>query len=69
MFYNSRKSIPLRITLEEMGHPQPPTNITIDNSMAHRLTQGTMIPKKSKAMDMRFHWIKCQEAQDYLLYL
>ena len=55
MFYNSRKAIPLLITLEEMGHPQPPTNITVDNSTEHRLTQETMITKKFKAMDMRFH--------------
>ena len=54
MFYNSREAIPLRITLEEMGHPQPQTPVTVDNSTAHGLTQGTMIPKKSKAMDMRF---------------
>ena len=58
MLYNYRKAIPMKITLEEMGHPQPPTNVSVDNSTAHGLTQGTMIPKKSKAMDMRFHWLK-----------
>ena len=60
MFNNYLKVIPLRITLEEMGHPQSPTNVTVNNSTAHGLTQGTIIPKKSKAMDMRFHWLKCQ---------
>ena len=69
MFYNCREAIPLRITLEEMGHPQPPTNITVYNSMVHGLTQGTMIPKKPKSMDMRFHCIKCREAQGHLRYL
>ena len=60
MFYNPREAITLRIILEEMGHPKPPTNVTINNSTAHGLTQGTMIQKKSEAMDMRFHWIKCR---------
>ena len=69
MFYNSREAINLCITLVEMVHPQPPTNITVDNSTAHRLTQGTMIPKKSKAMDMCFHCLKCREAQGHLRYL
>ena len=69
MFYNSCKAIPLRITLEEMRHPQPPTNVTVDNSTARGLTQGTMITEKFKVMDMRFHWLKCQEAQGCLRYL
>ena len=63
MFYNSREALPLRVTLEEMGHPQLATPITVDNSTAHGLTEGSMIPKRSKAMDMRFHWLSCREAQ------
>ena len=46
MFYNSREAIPLRVVLEEMGHHQSQTPITVDNSTAHGLTQGTMAPKK-----------------------
>ena len=45
MFYNSREAITLNIALEQVGHRQPPTNVTVGNSMAHGLTQGTMIPK------------------------
>ena len=58
LFYNAWEAVPLRIMLEEMGHPQPKTPLITDNSTAHGLTQGTMIPKRSKAMDMRFHWLK-----------
>ena len=68
MFYSYPEAITLRITLEEMGQPQLPTNVTVDNSTAHGLTQGTMIPKKSKATDIRFHWLKCREAQGHLHY-
>eukprot|EP00957_Ditylum_brightwellii_P150187 11436515-Ditylum_brightwellii.AAC.1 len=46
-----------------MGHKQPATTIVTDNNTAHGLTQGTMIAKQSKAMDMQFHWLKCRAAQ------
>ena len=48
MFYNPCKAITLPIILEEMGHPQPPTNVTVNNSTAHGITQGTMIQKNLK---------------------
>eukprot|EP00957_Ditylum_brightwellii_P188148 14323719-Ditylum_brightwellii.AAC.1 len=45
LFYNAREVVPLRIMLEEMGHPQPKKPLITDNNTAHGLTQGTMIPK------------------------
>ena len=63
LFYNCKAAVPLRVTLEEMGHRQPKTPFTTDNSTAHGLIQSTMIPKASKSMDMRFHWLKCRMAQ------
>eukprot|EP00957_Ditylum_brightwellii_P085633 6514445-Ditylum_brightwellii.AAC.1 len=42
-----------------MSHKQPETTIVTDNNTVHRFTQGTMIPKQSKAMDMQLHWLKC----------
>ena len=69
MFYSSRESLPLRITLGEMGHPQLATPIKVDNSTAHGLTEGSMIPKHSKAMDMRFHWLCYREAQNQFNFL
>ena len=68
LFYNAREAIPLRITLEELGHPQPRTTITTDNATAVGLTTGKMVPKRSKMMDMRFHWLKCREAQKQFNY-
>jgi hypothetical protein len=32
MFYNSQDGVLMRITLEEMGRPQPPTHIRGDNN-------------------------------------
>eukprot|EP00957_Ditylum_brightwellii_P181863 13854655-Ditylum_brightwellii.AAC.1 len=63
LFYNAREAVPLRITLEKMGHPQPPNPLITNNNTAHKLTTGAMMPKHSKAVDMCFHWLECREAQ------
>ena len=63
LIYNCKAAVPLRVTLEEISHIQPKTPFTTDNSTAHGLIQSTMIPKASKSMDMRFHWLKCIMAQ------
>ena len=63
LFYNCKAAIPLRIALEEMGHPQPATPVITDNTTAEGLIKKTMIPKRSKAYDMRFNWLKCRKAQ------
>ena len=63
LFYNCKAAIPLRISLEEMGHPQPKTPAVTDNTTAHGLIKKTMIPKRAKSYDMRFNFLKCREAQ------
>eukprot|EP00804_Cyclotella_cryptica_P012986 CCRYP_002317-RA/>CCRYP_002317-RA protein AED:0.32 eAED:0.30 QI:0/0/0/1/1/1/3/0/854 len=69
-FYGCKEAIPHRVTLKEMGHPQPgPTPITTNNSTAVGLALDTMIPKASKSMDMRFQWLKCRCAQSLFKHL
>lgn len=63
LFLNCKAAIPLRIALEEMGHPLPKIPAVTDNSSAEGLINKTMIPKRAKARDMRFNWLKCREAQ------
>ena len=63
LFYNCKAATPLRVTLQEMGHPQPKTPVTTDNSTAQGLINKTMIPKAAKSYDMRFNYLKCREAQ------
>ena len=63
LFLNCKAAIPLRIALEELGHPQPKTPVITDNTSAEGLINKTMIPKRAKAHDMRFNWLKCREAQ------
>ena len=63
LFYNCKAAVPLCITLEEMGHRQPNTPVTTNNSTAYGLIHQLLIPKASKSMDVRFHWLKCRVAQ------
>ena len=60
LYINAREVIPLRHLLLEMGHPQPPTPIQTDNSTALGVVNNTIQPKRTKAMDMRFHWLRCR---------
>jgi hypothetical protein len=56
-FQNSQSGAPLRVTLAELGHIQPPTPIRTDNSTAYGILNETIKQKISKAMDMRYHWL------------
>jgi hypothetical protein len=69
IFINAQDAIPIRNTLIELGHPQPPTPIQTDNSTAAGFANDTIKQKRSKAMDMRFYWIKDREQQgQFLIY-
>ena len=57
IFINAQKVVPIRTTLYEMGYPQGPTSIQVENSTAVGITTKEFRQKKSKAMDMRFYWI------------
>ena len=64
LYINAREAIPARIVLEEMKHKQPPTPIQTDNSTACGVVNSNIQPKRTKAMDMRFHWLRDREAQE-----
>ncbi len=64
LFINAKTAVSMQRTLEEMGHPQPRTPIQTDNLTAHALLTNKILPKALKAMDMRFHWLRCRGAQD-----
>ncbi len=59
LYLNAKESVPIRNTLIELGHPQPPdgTPIRTDNSTADGIMNRTVKPKRSKSMDMRFWWL------------
>jgi hypothetical protein len=56
-FHNSQSGAPIRVILTELGHPQPQTPLRTDNSTAFGILNETIKQKRSKAMDMRYHWL------------
>jgi hypothetical protein len=58
VFRNAKAACPIRATLEELGHPQPPTVIVTDNTTAAGIANDSVKQKRSKAIDMRFYWIR-----------
>ena len=58
LFMNAQLAAPLRTTLEELGHPQPPTPMKTDNTTANGIINGTVKQNRSKAIDMRFYWLR-----------
>jgi hypothetical protein len=57
-FINAKDAVPMRTTLHEMGHPQGPTPIQFDNKCATGILTDTVVQRRSKAMDMRFYWLR-----------
>ena len=63
------KAVYIIIVLEEMGHKQPPTPLQTGNLMADAVCNGKVQPKRKKAIDMLFHWlrdIECQKNSEYI---
>jgi hypothetical protein len=56
-FHKAQSGAPLRVTLTELGHTQPPTPLRTDSSTSYGIVNETIRQKGSKAMDMRYHWI------------
>jgi hypothetical protein len=67
LYIMARKAVYIRIILEEIGHKQPPTPLQTDNAMADAVINGKIQPKKTNAMDMRFHWLQDRECQQQFI--
>ena len=68
-FHNTKEATPLHTTLEELGHPQPPTPVLVDNSTAVGLANDTVTQRRSRAIDMRFYWVRDRvNQQQYHVY-
>ena len=62
-YLNAKDACEHRLTLEALGHPQGPTPLQFDNQSAVGILTETMTQRRSKAMDMRFYWLKDRNAQ------
>ena len=58
LFENCQAACPIRVTLEEMGWPQPATPVRTDNLVSKGIVTGTVKQRRSRALDMRFYWVR-----------
>jgi hypothetical protein len=63
LFYNCQDAAGLRTTAIEIGHPQPPTPVRTDNSMAYGIINGKVKQNRSKAINMQFYWVRNRSDQ------
>ena len=68
LFICAKEMVPLRQSLKEMGWPQPKSPIQCNNSPAVGVSNETIIPRKTKSMDMQFHWLRCRYSQNQFRY-
>jgi hypothetical protein len=54
VFLNAKEAKKLWTTLEEMGHPHPPTPLQTDKTTATGYSHDTIKQRRTRAMDMRF---------------
>jgi hypothetical protein len=57
-FHTAQMATRLRKTLSDLGYPQPPTYILVDNKVAHGIATTTIEPKRTKSIDMQYHWLR-----------
>ncbi len=58
LFAGAQHTASLRNILADLGYPQPPTVIMCDNTCAIGIATDSIKQKRSKAIDMRFHWVQ-----------
>jgi hypothetical protein len=64
-FLNAVDAEGIRNTLSDLRFPQDVTPIICDNKCAVRISNSTVKIRRSKAMDMRWHWIRDRVRQGH----
>jgi hypothetical protein len=60
----ARNAVWIRAIARALGHPQPPTTILVDNTCAIGLANDTIKTARTKAIDVRFHWLRDRVRQE-----
>ena len=63
IFINAKEAVPIRQALIEMDHPQPATDTIKDNSTASGILNKLCKQVRSKAIDMRYYWVRDRISQ------
>ena len=58
LFVGTKQGVIIRQTLEDMGWPQDATPVTVDNTTAAGIINDDIKQQRSRAIDMRFYWVK-----------
>ena len=58
LYINAQHAYFERVVLEALGYKQPPTRLFADNMAAVGIANDTVNLRRSKAIDMRYHWIR-----------
>jgi hypothetical protein len=66
LFMGAQQAVWMRTILEAMGYPQLPTPILCDNSCAVGIVNDTCKQRRTKSIDMRFHWVRDRVRQGQL---
>ncbi len=64
LFLNCKEGIIFWMTLKELDHPQPKTQVHCDNATAVGIANNTAKRQQSRSMEMRYFWVCDKIAQD-----
>jgi hypothetical protein len=56
-FLNAQEAKIMQLILTELGHPQPPTPIHINNTTTVCIVNNTVKQQQSRAMEMQYFWL------------
>ena len=62
-FLTGQHGAGFRQVLADLGYPQPPTYILTDNRCAEGIANDTIKPKRTKSIEMQYHWIRDRVAR------
>ena len=69
LFHNCQTAVHIRNMLTALDHLQPATPARTDNSTASGFVNDTLKKKRSKAWDVRYHWLSDQSSLDNLFFI
>eukprot|EP00957_Ditylum_brightwellii_P028790 2175125-Ditylum_brightwellii.AAC.1 len=67
VFLNAQQGVDIQRTLNNIGHPQPPTPLHCDNATIVGIANKTIKCQKSKSMNIRYFWILDQINKEILM--
>ena len=65
LFETCKEGKVIRLILEELGHPQPPTPVHCDNATATGIANNNVKKQRSRHWDMRYFWVTDQVQQQF----